>query len=164
MDNNQQFVKKQKKWWIVVAAVVAAIIILVAIGGEGDDTVDSSNSGDNSKKPTNTEQTITYETVDLQKMFDDLDSNAMKAEQTYQNKYIQVTGKIANFDSDGAYISIEPVNADEWNFDTMQCCIKNDTQKQKLLNYSKGDTVTIKGKITSIGEVLGYSLDIKEIQ
>ena len=161
MDNNQQVVKKRKKPWIIFVIVFAIIIIAVSAGsGSGDTKDDGSSSGSNS----NNSQAITYEAVDLQKMLDDLNSNAMKAEQTYQNKYVQVTGKIVNFDSDGAYISIEPVDADEWNFDTVQCYIKNDAQKQVLLNYSKGDTITIKGKIKSIGEVLGYSLDINEIQ
>lgn len=161
MDNNQQVVKKKKKPWIIFVIVFVVIIIAIAAGSGNDTSESDSGSGDQTN---NSNQSITYEAVDLQKMLDDLESNAMKAEQTYQNKYVQVTGKITNFDSDGSYISIEPVDADEWNFDTVQCYIKNDAQKQVLLNYSKGDTITIKGKIKSIGEVLGYSLDINEIQ
>lgn len=97
-------------------------------------------------------------------MLDDLKENAMKAETLYQDKLVEVTGKIANFDSDGFYISIEPVDADAWNFTTVMCYIKNDFQKDLLLEKSKGDTVTIKGQITTIGEVLGYSLNIHGIE
>ena len=104
-----------------------------------------------------------YVVVDLQTMFDELDANAMKAEKTYQDMYIQVTGKISNFDSDGAYISIEPVNADDWNFDTMMCYIVKDEHLDILLEKSVGDVVTLKGKIKSIGEVLGYSMNIYEV-
>ena len=96
-------------------------------------------------------------------MLDDLDENAMKAESTYQNMYVEVTGKIVSFDSDGSYISIEPVNADEWNFDTVTCYIKTDAQRSVLMEKSKGDTVVIKGKIWSIGEFLGYSINIDEV-
>ena len=164
MDNNQQVVKKKKKPWLVFVIIFVAIIIIIAAAGGGDDSSESGSSGGNNAGTNNGTQAITYEAVDLQKMLDDLDSNAMKAEQTYQNKYVQITGRIVNFDSDGSYINIEPVDADEWNFDTVQCYIKNDAQKQVLLNYSKGDVITIKGKIKSIGEVWGYTLDINEIQ
>ena len=37
------------------------------------------------------------------------------------------------------------------------CYIKDDEK-------NVGDTVTVKGKVKSIGEVLGYQLDIKEVK
>ena len=46
----------------------------------------------------------------------------------------------------------------------VQCYIKSDDQKSKIASMSKGDTVTLKGKCTDVGEVLGYSLDIEEIE
>ena len=101
--------------------------------------------------------------VILYKMFDDLDANAMKAESTYNNKYVEFSCKIANFDSSGKYIGVEPVNASEWNFITAICYIKNDNQKSFLIEKNVGDVITIKGKVKSIGELLGYSLDIKEV-
>lgn len=45
----------------------------------------------------------------------------------------------------------------------VQCYIKNDEQKTAIMNMSVGDTVSVKGKITDIGEVMGYSLDIDAI-
>ena len=107
---------------------------------------------------------IAYEKVDLQTMLDELEANALKAEKTYQNKFVEVVGKISNFDSDGTYISIEPENADPFNFTSVMCYIKNDAQLNFLLEKEVGDTVTVKGKITSIGEVLGYSIKMDEVQ
>ena len=46
----------------------------------------------------------------------------------------------------------------------VQCYIKNDDQKAQIASMSKGDTITLKGKCTDVGEVLGYSLDIDEIE
>ena len=111
-----------------------------------------------------TEAAITYETADLSVMFEDLKSNAMKAESNYQDKYIEFSAKIKSFDSDGKYISVEPINADEWNFETVTCNIKDDAQKNFLIEKNVEDVVAIKGKVTSIGEVLGYSIDIMEVQ
>ena len=143
-----------KKWWFWVIVAVGAIILVSAAGGSGDEADVGADNSSNSTK---------YETVDLQQMLDDLEENALKAEKTYQGKYVKVTGKISNFDSDGSYISIEPTTADEWNFDTVMCYIKNDSQLDFLMEKSVGDTVTIKGKIISIGEIMGYSINIDEI-
>ena len=145
---------------LILATVLIVVFAFFALGStESESTANSSNKANS----TQSKQEITYEKVDLQTMIDTLNDNALKAEQTYQDKYVEVTGKISNFDSDGSYISIEAINADEWNFDTVMCYIKSDEQKQFLLEKSKGDTVTIKGKIISIGEVLGYSLNIDSV-
>lgn len=157
MEENVQVKTKKpiyKNWWFWAIVVVAIIIIAASAGGSNDDGSGSGNDGD---------QNVSYATVDLQTMLDDLDANALKAEKTYMNKYVQVVGKIANFDSDGSYITIEPTNADEWNFDTVMCKIKNDSQLDFLLEKSVGDTVTVKGKVTQVGEVLGYTIKIEEI-
>jgi len=96
-------------------------------------------------------------------MFDELESNAMKAENSYKDKYVEFECKIKSFDSDGAYVSVEPKNASEWNFSSAICYIKSDTQKEFLLQKNVGDAISIKGRINSIGEIIGYSLDIKEV-
>ncbi len=145
-----------KKWW-VWAVVIIFVIAISGVGGGND-----SGTG----KPTKevNKETITYEAVDLNDMLESLKSNALKAETEYKNKYVEITGKICNFDSDGKYISVEPTNADKWNFDSVMCYIKNDDHKNFLLEKSKGDTITIRGKVKSIGEVLGYHIDINEVQ
>ena len=139
-----------KKWWFWLIIVLGVLIIGSAMG-TGTSTSDVSSD---SKK---------YEKVELQQMIDELKENALKAKNTYQGKYIEVTGKISNFDSDGAYVSIEATNANEWNLDTVLCYIKNDKQLETLMEKSVGDNVTIKGKVTSVGEVLGYSINIDEV-
>ena len=166
-----------KKWWFWVIVGVCVI----GFGGmlseeEGGDTTDTQVTIENvtqgsnpivTQKPVETQAPSsqkTYEVVDLQDMFDELDANALRAESKYQDKYVQFEGKIASFDSDGAYISVEPVDADEWNFTTILCYITEKEQKEYLMNLSTGDKVTIKGKITSIGEIIGYSMKIHEIK
>ena len=39
-----------------------------------------------------------------------------------------------------------------------------DEQLDKLKKMSKGDKITVNGKITDVGEVLGYYLDIDSIK
>lgn len=109
------------------------------------------------------EPVIEYVSVDLQTMLDDLDTNALRAEQTYQNAYVELVGQISNIDSDGKYISIKPVNCDSWKFDSVQCFLKTDEHRAVIMNKNKGDTVTVRGQISSIGEIQGYKLTVHTI-
>lgn len=145
-----------KKWWFWVIIVIIGVIIANSSGNNettNNDAIPSQNQTEN----------ISYETVDLQTMFDDLKSNAMKAENNYKNKYVEFVCKIKSFDSDGSYVTVEPKNADQWNFSSATCYIKNDAQREFLIQKNVGDIITIKAKVKSIGEVLGYSLDIQEV-
>ncbi len=150
-----------KKWWAWAILVLLIIIVASSSGGDNNDTNSTQPSSNTTGAAT---ETISYEPVDLAAMIDELKSNALKAEETYKGKQIEFSGKISNFDSSGKYISVEPTSADEWNFDTAMCYIKNEEQKTFLLEKNTGDIVTIRGKVKSIGEVLGYSIDIAEVE
>ena len=65
-------------------------------------------------------------------------------------------------DSDGKYISIVD-SEDEWALLGVQCYIKNDEQKQAVMDMSIGDEIVVKGKITNVGEVMSYTLDMTEV-
>lgn len=150
-----------KKWWFWVILVV--LIAIISSAGNGNE----SSVGDDQKPVTTTSQeqaTISYETVNLEDMFSELQENAMKAEEKYKKKNVELTAKIKIFDSDGSYITVEPVTADEWNFESAMCYIKTQEQKEYLMEKSVGDTITVRGQIKSVGEVLGYSLDIEEVE
>ena len=148
-----------KKWWFWVILIFVVIIASSATSGTSEETAGVSDSVDSSVS----QQDISYEVVELQTMFDELDANAMKAEDKYQGKYVEFKCKISNFDSDGSYISVEPINASEWSLRSAMCYVKNDIQKDFLLDKNVDDEITIKGKIKSIGEILGYAIDIKEV-
>lgn len=138
----------KKKVLIPVIAVVAA----VAIFGGGDDTAT------NEEKPA-----VEYETVDLTDMFTTLDENALRAENTYQDKHVEFTGILANVDSDGNYITLSDPD-DEWGWETIQCFVGNDDQLNIVLEKNTGDSVTVKGQISDVGEILGYQLHIDSLQ
>lgn len=113
--------------------------------------------------PIPTEAPIQYTVCDISTMIQELNDNALKAERKYTDQYIEITGKLSNIDSDGKYISIEPLDS-EWSLDRILCDIQSEDQVDKIMQLSVGDTVTIKGKVTSIGEILGYAMDIDEIE
>ena len=115
-----------------------------------------------SKANETTGEKIEYASYSVADMIADLNGNALNASEKYKDQYVEITGKLRNIDSDGKYISLDPDN-DEFNLIGIQCYIKSDDQKSKVSSMTIGDSVTLKGKVTSVGEVLGYSLDIDEI-
>ena len=45
----------------------------------------------------------------------------------------------------------------------VQCYIKNDDQMDIIKTMATGDEIVVKGKVTSVGEVIGYAMDIDEL-
>lgn len=151
-----------KRWWFIAIIV---IIVLAAIGGSGrSDSSGSTSSTATSKtavSSSSSEAAIEYTAYTVTELSEDLDSNALKAADKYKGQYVELTGRLSVIDSNGKYISIVD-STDEWAITGVQCYIKNDEQKQVVMDMSIGDEIVVKGKITDVGEVLGYFLDMTE--
>ena len=155
--------KGGKLKWVVLAVV--AVGVIGAVGGNSDSNTTSSSSTSaktESVKEVDTPTPIEYTAVSVNDMMSDLDSNAMGASDKYKGKYLEITGKLSNIDAAGKYIDL--MADGDFEIIGVQCYIKSDDQKAQIASMSKGDTVTLKGKCTDVGEVLGYSLDIEEIE
>ena len=156
--------KGGKLKWVVLIILIGAII--GAVAGESDSksggstTTATSSTASEQKKEEATP--IEYTSVSVNDMMDALNNNAMGASDKYKGKYLEITGKLTNIDASGKYIDL--MADGDFEIIGVQCYIKNDDQKSKISSMSKGDTVTLKGKCTDVGEVLGYSLDITEIE
>lgn len=151
--------KKQggKLKWIIIAIVVLGIIGAAMGGGDSDKSATTKNTSEKPKE----EKKVEYTVVSVNQMMQDLNDNAMGASENYKDKYLEITGRLDVIDSNGKYISLYP--DDEFALTGVQCYIKNDDQKNTVMNMAKGDMVTLRGKCTDVGEVLGYSLDIDSI-
>lgn len=137
-----------KKFVKIMVVVIFGLIAMVAcLGGES------------------IPEDVEYKSMDISTMYEELDTNAFNAEEKYNDAYIKIKGRISNIDSDGGYISIEDVDASEWDlFETVMCDFLNDEQREILKTKSTGDIVTIEGQVYSIGEGLGYSMNIHTIK
>lgn len=145
-----------KRVWFIALVV---IVLLVAISG-GEDSPSNTNANNTVNQE---DVVITYTAYSVTELMDDLDDNALKASEKYKDQYVELTGRLNVIDSSGKYISIVPTN-DEWAIIGVTCYIMNDEQKAIVMEKSIDDTVVVKGKITDVGEVGGYDLDIDEIQ
>jgi len=149
--------KKQngKLKWILIAVVVFCIFGAMA-GGSDEGNSSGSNSGTKES-----EKKVEYTVCTVNEMISALEGNAASASDKYKDKYLEVTGRLNVIDSSGDYISIYP--DDEFALTGVQCFVQNDEQLNIVKQLNKGDQVTVRGKCTNVGEVLGYSLDIDSI-
>ena len=150
-----------KRWWFIAIIV---IIVLAVIGGSGSSDSSGSTSSTATSKTavsSSSEAAIEYTAYTVTDLSEDLNSNALKASDKYKGQYVELTGRLSVIDSNGKYISIVD-STDEWAITGVQCYIKNDEQKQVVMDMSIGDEIVVKGKITDVGEVLGYFLDMTE--
>lgn len=159
--------KGGKLKWVVLIILIGSII--GAVSGESDSGSDknttataSSEKKETTTKPKEEAAPIEYTTVSVNDMMDALNNNAMGASDKYKGKYLEITGKLTNIDAAGKYIDL--MADGDFEIIGVQCYIKNDDQKAQVASMAKGDTITLKGKCTDVGEVLGYSLDIDEIE
>lgn len=157
--------KKQKKGCLLPLLIIIVIAVgLVTVLGKaagGSDSSSSSAASTGKKTTSATSIPLEYYTaVTVEEMESDLSSNALKAQEKYKGKYLQITGRLSNIDSDGKYISLSP---SKFSLTSIMCYIKNDTQKAQVANMSKDDMVTLRGRCKDVGEIMGYSLDIDSI-
>ncbi len=141
--------KKQTSILKIIIILIIVIIIIAAIAGGGSTE---------SEVPDN----ITYTAVDVDTLDAALENNAAAAKDTYNGQYLEITGRLGTIDSDLQYISLLSTT-DEWDLNGIHCTIQNDEQREMIKNLTVGDTIKVKGKITEVGDVLGYYLDITEI-
>lgn len=160
--------------WIILVVVVLAIGGAAVSGGSsesdegGKQDVSSGNASvsgsENTKSDENSieeEEKIEYISVTAQDLVDAMNKNAMKASDTYKEKYLKIKGKLGVIDSDGKYISID---SDEIDFVNIQCYIQSDEQKEVIMEKSVGDKITVKGYCKDVGEIMGYSIDIESVK
>lgn len=150
MEKSKKPFYKKAWFWIIII-----ILIIMFNGGESANQLSIDTNGPVAE--------IVYTPVTIETLFDDLNTNPAKAENLYQDAYIEVTGKINVIDSDGQYISIESSNDKYW-LDSISCYIQNKDQLNVIFEKVKGDKVTIKGQINDIGEIMGYSINIHSIE
>lgn len=146
-----------KRPWFIAVIV---IILIAAVAGGGSD--EPAPTGGDATDPKAEEQVIEYTAYTVGELVRDLESNPMKASETYLDQYVELSGELSVIDSSGSYFSIDATDVD-FTLYNVTCNFKNDEQKQAIMDASIGDIITVKGKITDVGEVLGYYMDVDEI-
>jgi hypothetical protein len=140
--------------WLIIIIVIFGLGIIANIGDNSD------NKSSNSKAK---QKEIEYTKVTKDDLDEALKNNAAVAKDTYDGKYVEISGKLGTIDSDLKYISLMS-STNKYDFNGVYCRIKDKKQKETVKTLTKGQKIIVKGKITDVGEVLGYYLDITEIK
>lgn len=138
---------KKKRFWALGAIVIIAIAS--SMGGGGSDSSSSESS-------TEVEAAAPAVEVTAEALISELEGNALSAKNNWEDQIVKITGTLSNIDASGDYFSLSGDN--EFSFVNIQVFI-DDSFVDTVSGFSKGQTVTVTGKITGVGEVLGYSVD-----
>lgn len=162
-----------KKTWFIV---IASLLVISVIFSRGEDTTTSesatgtstsessetstSESNETSTSESTPDEVATEEPaleITAKKLVDDLEANALSAKTNYNGKVVKITGALSIIDASGKYFGLDP-DADGFWLTSIQVYIDEDLIPT-VSNLTKGQTVTVTGKITDVGELLGYSVD-----
>lgn len=112
--------------------------------------------------PTPTSTPVVYTEVTVESLYNDLRQNAYAASVNHNEQYHAVRGKIGTIDSSGKYFVLEEASVEYWA-ESVHCSIKSEQALQDLATVITGEVVTVYGKITTVGEILGYYMDAYSI-
>ena len=138
-----------KKGTKILIGGLILVGVISAVSGNGED---KAKTGNNSK--TEVKEEVAYTTIDMNTLMNDLESNPANAKNKYEDQYFEVTGYVDVIDSDGKYFSIR--NDNEYSIIGLQVSVDKE-DKDFINNLQIGQQITIKVKITDVGEVLGYT-------
>lgn len=161
---NKKPIFKRVWFWAIIVVVLLGIVIGTSGGDSDNGTAEKPKTSASAKGDSPSAATVKeYTQVGIDALLSDLKENAYNAKQTWDDQYVEITGGyVATIDASGAYFSIESKNDAYW-LDTIRVDIPYDIRDSVMSQIGSDKSVTIKGKIADVGEVIGYSVDAQEV-
>ena len=106
---------------------------------------------------------IAFDTYTVKDIYENYESNPMRAIETYVDKYVELVGKVSEIGSSGNYILI-CAEDDLEGINYVYCHVSPDEFKDQIYSLSKGDMVVVKGKMNSMTILKKYQMDVYAIQ
>ncbi len=165
---------KKKRFWLL--GVVGVVVVLQALGGGGDSSETSSNdsgqqeqdqsapessSNDSVQQEQNqTTVAITPIAVTAEQLISDLKENALAAKTSWIDRYVTVTGILTNIDASGDYFVLR--GDEEFEFIDVRISI-DDSFVGVVSAFKMGQSVTVTGMVSGVGEIMGYDIKAQSI-
>lgn len=102
---------------------------------------------------------IIYNQYTASELFDDLERNPMRAEDTHLDEYVEVDGEVFEISPRGDYIVI-CAYGDPYGIEYIYCDTEDDSFYDYIYTLSVGDTVIIRGKIITVNMVHDYKIAV----
>lgn len=149
----------KKKRFLISGALVIGIIAS-QLGGGGGSTGSNEASNDTSSDTKKVSAAEPAMKVTAEQLLSELENNALSAKNNWNDKRLTITGTLDNIDASGKYFSLRG-NA-EFTLINVQIYI-DDSFTATVSAFKKGQSVTVTGKVTDVGEILGYSVKAESI-
>lgn len=94
-----------------------------------------------------------------------LEINAIQAQEHFLKEWLEISGFLGDMDSDGKYFTLD-TKPSEFRLTDIHCSIPNYRREiiiQKIIQMKKGDPIIVKGKVTDMGEIMGYKVTIVDV-
>ncbi|WNB85156.1 OB-fold protein [Cellulomonas sp. ATA003] len=177
--------KKARPWYkkkrFVIPLIVLALIVIGQLAGGGDETPAAEAPPAATQEDAPAEQPAAEEpaaeepapepepepaeepaiVVSAQEMITALEGNALNAKNTYEGKQVAISGFVGSIDASGDYFAVDP-EPEAIIFTGIQAMTGEEFLDQ-LATLSQGQAVTVTGTVTSVGEVMGYSIETESI-
>ena len=93
-------------------------------------------------------------------LMNELESNAARTKNNFDNRYVKITnGTVTNIESDGDYVTLNG-----YSLANIQCFPKYQSTREQIFALNNGQHITVYGKITHVGEIAGFSLELLKIE
>ena len=106
---------------------------------------------------------ITYKEYTISELFEDLESNPMRAKDEHLYEYIEIAGKISEISPHGKYILLCETD-DIYGLNFIYCGTETTEFIDHVYNLSKGDIVKVRGKINVVNTIYDYTMDVYSFQ
>ncbi|WP_027396248.1 OB-fold protein [Anaerovibrio lipolyticus] len=109
-----------------------------------------------------------YSEVRVWDLYNDLKNNPARANNLYTGKYVKIIGgKVMNIESNGKVIQVG-VDVGDKNFSLphsfINCFPESKEAKSAIYNLNINKTTVVYGKITDVGEIAGYYVDVDRFE
>lgn len=146
---------------IIVSALFAFLIYSSATRQHDSTVQNTATPSVKTEQPAPQKQ---YAPVDVNTMMAELQQNAAAAQKKYKGQLVCVTGRIGVIDSNGDYLAIFP--DDQYAITGVRCDLawNNKEQENFLLSVQMNQRIRAYGKISDVGEVIGYALSVDKFE
>ena len=155
-DQRNFFSKHKVLTGIIILLIIGAV---ASSGNSGSDTNDDSTSADTKQEEVANKDIEQKEAivVSASTLFDDYDSNEVKADKKYEDKLLEVTGKVDDIGVSLGQTYVCLSTGDPYSLFSIQCFFDDQGEIDKVSELNKGDEITLHGTCT--GMSMNVALD-----
>lgn len=154
MDNQQTKKPIFKKWWFWVIVVIVVFMIIGSLSGNQPTTTSSTNettqTNSNNQQVKNepkevVKPTIQVSATEISQAYTD---NEVSADNKYKNQIVEITGVIDTIGKDILNTPYITLKGSQAFLADVQCMFPDKAMQEKLANLSKGQKITVIGKVS----------------